>query len=368
MLYIDKERGRDSTGVFTVLNSGVCMVAKEASTPEQFMYSKDAEELFQKAYGTGSCLVGHNRSATRGSVSDENAHPFNQGDIVLVHNGTLTNHKAISKTEVDSDAIAEALNNYQGDNLGDVFGKLYGAYSCIWYDNRDQSLNFFRNSQRPMWLYEDDNITYFASEPVMIMYALIRENIKWDKDKCFELPVHHHLKYVLQKGGGMKKHAEPQEVVVNPTKELPHTPVASMAHGETTNIVLIDGHISLNKRKLMRKAVQNFLTKNKVGTEVNFIADDYTDVGGKWTLFGTIEGAPPFVTATMPLGEGWSEDKIVELCDSYNMSIPVLLCGYDLDHKKCVFQINTEIVDEALHLDSATTGADSDSFATATIQ
>jgi len=163
------------------------MLAKEASTPEQFMWDKEVEEIFKKSINSGSVLVGHNRKATKGEISDENAHPFNRGDIVLVHNGSLFNHKQVANTEVDSEAIADALNTHDNGDLETVFGKLTGAYSCVWYDNRDQTLNFFRNGARPMYLYRDTNRTLFASEAVMIMYSLIRSNVKWEHEKCKEL-------------------------------------------------------------------------------------------------------------------------------------------------------------------------------------
>src|SRR3546814_11475199 len=50
--------------------------------------TKDFGDLMKR---THLMLFGHNRAATKGAVNQENAHPFNHGDIVGCHNGTLYN-------------------------------------------------------------------------------------------------------------------------------------------------------------------------------------------------------------------------------------------------------------------------------------
>src|SRR5574343_169279 len=54
-----------------------------------------ATEEYRKVFGTSVLLstlravIGHNRSATVGKSSTANSHPFQEGPITLVHNGTL---------------------------------------------------------------------------------------------------------------------------------------------------------------------------------------------------------------------------------------------------------------------------------------
>jgi len=357
------------------------MLAKEASTPEQFMWDKEVEEIFKKSINSGSVLVGHNRKATKGEVNDENAHPFNRGDIVLVHNGSLFNHKQVANTEVDSEAIADALNEHANGDLADVFGKLTGAYSCVWYDNRDETLNFFRNAARPMYLYRDTNRTLFASEAVMIMYSLIRSNVKWEHEKCKELPVHHHLKYKLQNNGGFAQVGEAQEIKVNFQQGSPATPpkaghtstttnVVAMHAGPTTPTTLVGAtdHVSLSRRKQQRKAMQNWLQKHPMKSEVMFTADDYTKInGGEWLIYGTIAGTPPFINASFMLSNRWTEGQVSEFCDSLDAKIPVRLVSYTIDHKKMIYQIDVEIDNEDLYLNSQTECSDDTAFATIAI-
>lgn len=385
MLYIDKERGEDSTGLFTVLNSGVCMLAKEASTPEQFMYDKEVEEIFKKSINSGSVLVGHNRKATKGEINDENAHPFNRGDIVLVHNGSLYNHKSVANTEVDSEAIADVLNEHENGDLATAFGKLDGAYSCVWYDNRDQSLNFFRNAARPMYLYEDTNRTLFASEAVMIIYSLTRSNIKWDNTKLIELPVHHHLRYKLRTYGGFGKEGDAQEVTPNfpqgstttPTKVVTPTTTAAAFNGadiqttknsqNTTECKPI-GHLSLQRRKSYRKIMQTWLQKTPIKSPLTFYAEDYTQQeDGSWLIWGKVKNTPPFINASMTISSRFSEEDVTALCDVSDMEIDVTFKSYEMDHKKMVFQINTEMVDETVYFDEEAHSPDDAAFATVTL-
>ena len=110
MLYMDTLRGEDSTGVFLVERNGNVHIAKQVGDGAAFLRSKEWNDMRGKAFSSGWALIGHNRKATKGSITDENAHPFWVDDkIVLVHNGTVYNHKKMADTEVDSHAIALSL-------------------------------------------------------------------------------------------------------------------------------------------------------------------------------------------------------------------------------------------------------------------
>ena len=76
MLFLDTLRGWDSTGVFGVSNVGNVGILKAAINAPNFMQTQEYKDFMAEAVKNGMCLIGHNRAATRGSVTDANAHPF----------------------------------------------------------------------------------------------------------------------------------------------------------------------------------------------------------------------------------------------------------------------------------------------------
>lgn len=163
MLYVNALRGNDSTGVFLVKKNGGVEWAKQASWPQSFMQDPVAKKLATEMIWTGVAMVGHNRKATFGVVKDENAHPFIEDKIILVHNGTLTNHKDLDKdVEVDSHAIASTINKY---GVAAAIKKIQGAFSVVAFNTETKELYMFRNTERPLFLGEIPGAWIFSSEP-----------------------------------------------------------------------------------------------------------------------------------------------------------------------------------------------------------
>lgn len=201
LLFIDTLRGSDSTGAFTVTNSGDVEVAKEASDAFSYMKSKEYNKLQQTAWRTGAAMIGHNRKATRGTINDENAHPFNVDDnIILVHNGTMYgDHKKHADVEVDSHAIAHLIHEHNND-LEKALGSFYGAYALMWYDIRQSKLSMIRNDDRPLWWVESDSAWYWSSEKEMLEFAMARHKVK-TIDGPAQLPAHKLVEYTLGPNG-----------------------------------------------------------------------------------------------------------------------------------------------------------------------
>jgi uncharacterized protein YeeX (DUF496 family) len=85
-------------------------------------------------------VMAHTRKATQGSVSVENAHPFEVGKIIGAHNGIISNHVMLNnkyKREcvVDSQHIFHHLN--EDKELNDIHG--YGVITWI-----DKTINKHR--------------------------------------------------------------------------------------------------------------------------------------------------------------------------------------------------------------------------------
>ena len=201
LLYVDALRGEDSTGVFMVEKEGDVEIIKEASTAASFQEHKFYEDIMKNAYARGRYLIGHNRKATRGTINDENAHPFYVNDkIILVHNGTLWgDHKKLANTEVDSHAIAHVLSENLKDTA-EAVKKIQGAYALMWYNAETKEMNFLRNSQRPLFYVETHSAWIWSSESEMLEFALARHKVGM-KDKIASLSESMMTTFIQNKSG-----------------------------------------------------------------------------------------------------------------------------------------------------------------------
>lgn len=200
LVTIDTLRGKDSTGVFGANNDEV-YIAKDTLTGSEFLKTKEWKDIHDKSFKNGKFLVAHNRAATRGSVTDKNAHPFwNDNKVVMVHNGTFNeDHKKHADTEVDSEALCHLLANHEPDQIDSILNKIDAAYALIWFDARDETLNIVRNSDRPLWMIETVSAYIFSSEAIMLQFALWRTGITVPKEnEMRQINEHTHLKFSLK--------------------------------------------------------------------------------------------------------------------------------------------------------------------------
>ncbi len=178
MLLIDTLRGFDSTGVFGVDNYSNVEILKEASNGASFVQTTEYKAFDNWIIQHGVFAVGHNRAATRGSITDKNAHPFHVEDnIVLVQNGTYkgdhTHHK---NTDVDTEAVAHVI--HENPDIETALQKINAAYALVWYNVKDKTLSIIRNEERPLYIaYTPNNSVFFASEMETILAACSRNNV-----------------------------------------------------------------------------------------------------------------------------------------------------------------------------------------------
>lgn len=180
-------RGIDSTGLAIAGRPGNgkkqrhkydVTITKDIIPSGYFLNTKQVGEAF-KEVTIPSAILGHCRAATIGEVNPSNAHPFECGDIVGVHNGTLNGDLASEARKLgitDSEMFYRELADTSLQKALDKCG-LTSAYAFVWIDKTDHTLNMLRNQRRPLYLmYNKGNTTvYWASEKGMLSLLAERE-------------------------------------------------------------------------------------------------------------------------------------------------------------------------------------------------
>lgn len=183
LLMLDVIRGKHSTGVASLhkdINTPVVKVVKDKLNAVDFMDLASFRTLMWKKH---YILMGHNRWATKGAIVQENAHPFEFDNIVGAHNGSLNSQLSFhegNRFAVDSQALYSELNH---SDAATMWSKTNGAAALSWIDKRDNSLNFLRNKERPLWFttINKGETLVWASEHWMIHVACSREGFALDE-------------------------------------------------------------------------------------------------------------------------------------------------------------------------------------------
>ena len=266
MVRMDTVRGADSTGVFGVSPAGNVDVVKGDADGYIFTKSIQYDKFEQKIYRSYRMVVGHNRSATRGDVTPQNAHPFVEGNIVLVHNGTIFNSEDLNKeAEVDSHAICHALNQH---NAVEALGKINGAYALVWYNKEDKTLNLARNNSRPLVLLETEDLWIISSE-VGLPAWLLHRGISPTKPKQIKMvPIDKILSFPMD-----SLHNDPVEIAYEEYRAPPivstwkPTTYSGYPHPDRTTPMFEKPHIRLSG------AIGTY----KIGDTIRIVFADYKE-------------------------------------------------------------------------------------------
>lgn len=183
LAYTSGLRGTDATGMFQAgvfKKHSYYRLEKGRSEVSYFLWFHENHEDGNPkilADVTDNVFMGHARAATKGELTDENAHPFDVGEIVGAHNGTLYDKKYQDKKKTDSELF---IRDIQERGLEAVLKGLDkgSAYALTLFDKKTGELTFARNDKRPLnYAYHNKRkVLYWASERGMLEFVAQRQN------------------------------------------------------------------------------------------------------------------------------------------------------------------------------------------------
>lgn len=218
LLIVDSVRGMHGTGVAAVKRHENRVNLVKLPVPSQALvltseYDKAIKDPIK-------VLIGHNRYATVGKKTIENSHPFQFSEVVGAHNGTLysESRKKLDPKNfygTDSEALYGSINDV---GLRHTVDDLDGAWALTWYDAQNNTINFLRNSQRPLFYgYSEDHCTLFwASELAMLKFILSRNKRMPDEKNFFDVTADTHLSWKVPATVNEKFGAPAQEEMKAP--------------------------------------------------------------------------------------------------------------------------------------------------------
>ena len=168
LLTVGVLRGINGTGIAAIKQDKIDIVKDACLPPELF----NKGNFWEKE---NKLLMGHNRRTTHGKNIKEDTHPFQEGDITLIHNGMIKFHKRFKNVDVDSHAICHGLN--ESKEVKPFIERLEGAYALLWYNQKEKAFYAVRNKERPLFLIETASMLVFVSEKEMAQWVLTRNNI-----------------------------------------------------------------------------------------------------------------------------------------------------------------------------------------------
>lgn len=175
-------RGYDSAGVALVSPTGTLNVYKtlgKVSNLEKYCEDKDT---------SGHIGIAHTRWATHGEPSDANAHPHysEDGEIALVHNGTIENYKVLKdaliqngctfRSKTDTEVLVQLIEYIRTNNdctlldaVREALRQVVGAYAIAVIEKNNPDTIIAARKSSPLVIGIGEGETFLASDATPIV-------------------------------------------------------------------------------------------------------------------------------------------------------------------------------------------------------
>lgn len=164
---INRERGEQSLGFFD--NTG--KIIKQASDPLRCLAFDNFSNYIDRACSKGWFLAGHTRYATRGALTDKNAHPFRYGNVVGAHNGIVDAPKEYT---VDSQYLIDSLHRAGGD-YQKALETIDGYWGLTWFDG---AAFWIQSHNQDIAMAELGGAWYYSSDKKHLAACLGHQRIR----------------------------------------------------------------------------------------------------------------------------------------------------------------------------------------------
>lgn len=205
LLQQTQSRGKDATGISTLFSDGDYMGLKMGIAAQEFVTRFGGEKtdfegylnIWRKKNKPAKIVIGHCRkpsTGTRAGADDnKNNHPIKVGNIIGVHNGTLTNHEEVFKNlgcgrdgKVDSEAIFRLLNHltnegtepFSAEVIQETCKRLSGSYAVLTFNGNNpfQLASFLDARPLEICIVRPLKLVLLASDRDFLKVAMVRYN------------------------------------------------------------------------------------------------------------------------------------------------------------------------------------------------